>query len=610
MNSEKLRDYLVGSMNRVLDEFGRSFYAAIDALDVSHNKDNQGNDDIVLHDLVDKAAKNNPRFSEQKIASIKARSLDTSAIIQFLFGSKHWQIKKGNLHCILDYRNDLHHRKINKNLAEKFTIPSNAIKTTNCVINILELFSQHHSCSFVKEQLDWMTKGFELNKINKMEITQNNINSSRNFTMTKEQKECVSNIRDWLFGSSDKRYFVVSGKAGTGKTSVLANFLEESGLNPKNVLVATPTRKAREVLRKKLPERAGWRTRLRTIASVVWKYARPTYDGQDQIFKKIGKKSPATDRKLEGVTTLVVDEASMITKEEHEALTKYYRVVYFGDPDQLPPVIQEDSTDVPSGVLEKPDFVLNRIHRQSKDSPIIDVAARAKKGEQLEFFTVTEGVSWYNETSGDLDKNEFDKLLGEHDIIISGRNTTRIAANQKIRNIIGVTSYPGDTIPKPGEILIANQTLREVMGMRGINSGDRLVVLEFLGEVDIRSDNDSKEDSQRVLDYRLRVRIEGEESEQEAVIVVSSEMLGGTHVRGNKIVTRDISGPRSNVLRCDWGYAITVHKAQGSEWSKVLVLDDMIDNERIPKKNWNYVAYSRAIDKLTTIKLASKSRYL
>ena len=73
-------------------------------------------------------------------------------------------------------------------------------------------------------------------------------------------------------------------------------------------------------------------------------------------------------------------------------------------------------------------------------------------------------------------------------------------------------------------------------------------------------------------------------------------------------MTRDISGPVSRVLRVDWGYALTVHKAQGSEWPSVLVVDDLDHDDRVPRARWNYVAYTRAMERLTVVKLARSSR--
>ncbi|MBK7369398.1 MAG: ATP-binding domain-containing protein, partial [Candidatus Eisenbacteria bacterium] len=57
------------------------------------------------------------------------------------------------------------------------------------------------------------------------------------------------------------------------------------------------------------------------------------------------------------------------------------------------------------------------------------------------------------------------------------------------------------------------------------------------------------------------------------------------------------------VLRADWGYALTVHKAQGSEWPRVVVVDDNDPDHNVPSAKWNYVAYSRASEQLIVLRV-------
>jgi ATP-dependent exoDNAse (exonuclease V) alpha subunit len=88
-------------------------------------------------------------------------------------------------------------------------------------------------------------------------------------------------------------------------------------------------------------------------------------------------------------------------------------------------------------------------------------------------------------------------------------------------------------------------------------------------------------------------------------------MLAGLHLKGGgREDTRDISGPRSGVVRCEWGYALTVHKAQGSEWDRVLVLDDAASDERMDPRRRDYTAFTRARSSLTVLALATPSRLL
>jgi ATP-dependent exoDNAse (exonuclease V) alpha subunit len=86
-------------------------------------------------------------------------------------------------------------------------------------------------------------------------------------------------------------------------------------------------------------------------------------------------------------------------------------------------------------------------------------------------------------------------------------------------------------------------------------------------------------------------------------------MLVGRHIVGDEVSTRLIAGPRSGVLRCDWGYALTVHKAQGSEWGRVVVIDHG-SYDRIGARQWNYVALTRARQSVTVVRLRQETALL
>jgi ATP-dependent exoDNAse (exonuclease V) alpha subunit len=53
-----------------------------------------------------------------------------------------------------------------------------------------------------------------------------------------------------------------------------------------------------------------------------------------------------------------------------------------------------------------------------------------------------------------------------------------------------------------------------------------------------------------------------------------------------------------DVVYCDFGYAITCHKSQGSEWPYVIVYDEWMPPKVWDMKRWRYTAITRAADKL------------
>src|SRR5262249_42189491 len=139
--------------------------------------------------------------------------------------------------------------------------------------------------------------------------------------------------------------------------------------------------KAVEALKARLPR--GWKSRARTLASFLWKWAPAGYNGENIEFANLGAKSPEYQCKL-----IVVDEASMVTRRDARALMAYRNVLYVGDADQLPPVVEDEALEPElgsAGVLDSPDVSLALVHRQSKESSILAVAEAARKGKQPEF---------------------------------------------------------------------------------------------------------------------------------------------------------------------------------------------------------------------------------
>ena len=64
-----------------------------------------------------------------------------------------------------------------------------------------------------------------------------------------------------------------------------------------------------------------------------------------------------------------------------------------------------------------------------------------------------------------------------------------------------------------------------------------------------------------------------------------------------------MNDPYLNALRTVFGYALTCHKAQGSEFGKVLVMEEKFPYDEEQHWKWLYTSISRAVDKLVLIKV-------
>jgi len=413
--------------------------------------------------------------------------------------------------------------------------------------------------------------------------------------LSPDQRSAVEKAIEWyrMPGAGTGKPFAITGPAGSGKSTVLSAIIERTRLLPDAVVLIAPTGKAVEAIKARLPR--GWRSRARTVASFLWKYDLNGYKGEDAQFVVKGTKP--FDPKLRLV---IVDEASMITRRDRDALRQYGRVLYIGDADQLPPVVADDASEEThgsGGVLDAPDAVLRTVHRQDADSSVLRVANAVRTGQQPDHGVSADGhVIVLSEELGHVGVDQLDELIARADVVLTQRNSLRVAANEYVRWKRGFMRHPLDFTPKAGEILVASENFQDPVTKRKVSNGERLMVERYVGTRQMRDDD------RELLEYVVQAHPEGRTQDSQEW-VISSQMLAGDQIRGSVVMTEHVSGSRSKVLRADWGYALTVHKAQGSEWPHVLVVDDHNPDHFIPLEKWYYVAYSRASAQLAVLRV-------
>lgn len=240
--------------------------------------------------------------------------------------------------------------------------------------------------------------------------------------------------------------------------------------------------------------------------------------------------------------SFLIDEASMVASNIwYDILSFRKPIILIGDTAQLPPV----GDDI--YLMDDPDIILDTIHRQREKHGIVAFATNIREGKQAI-------VKYPNEVVF-RKKSELDSAdLVEFDIILCGRNKTRHSLNQSIRYHRGHTGLLVE-----GEQLIILQNNPDF----GVYNGEIVTVIEILKE------------SPR--QFVIRVESEGEEKS----LVIHKKQLGQPP---NKKLDRDL-------VFADYGYAITVHKAQGGEWDKVAVIDEPIYG--CDSRRWRYTAVSR-----------------
>lgn len=242
---------------------------------------------------------------------------------------------------------------------------------------------------------------------------------------------------------------------------------------------------------------------------------------------------------------ILLDECSMVSAEiANDMLQTGARIIAVGDPGQLPPVKGNP-------FFNRPDFVLHEIHRQAKESPIIRQAHRVRFGDNY----VADGDDFQVKSHVDRDD------ILNADAIICWKNTTRMQLNHLRRAHLGIAHTP----PRSGETMVCLMNNRDL----GLFNGATYTLAE---DYEPRS-------NRCVLDvsgYSVEVR---------------NTFVEGVDDSG-RIWSRDVTP-------FGFGYALTVHKCQGSEFERVILYDEyaMPDGYR----EWAYTGITRASKSITVV---------
>ena len=398
--------------------------------------------------------------------------------------------------------------------------------------------------------------------------------------LTAEQQQALDKIHNWL-NQNDDWEFRLGGFAGTGKTFLLQHLINTYN---KKVLCCAPTGKAASVLKSKLNG-----IEVITIHKALYQPVSPSSSeidrlielsikdpGNAEIHKKIEEEKKRLAELKVGFSLkmsteispgqlVIIDEASMVTKQMRNDLKNTgSKVLFVGDPGQLPPV--GDGGWFVNGELG---FVLQTVQRQALDSPIVRMSMEIRDGT-ISKKDYSDGLCRI------ISKKQIDgQEWLSADQVITGRNSTRYRLNRFFRNKLG---YSGE-LPNSGEKLICLKN-EEINGEILTNG----VICEAI--------------SNARFDEMLRKNLIDLEYENNTMIDVE---FYDYHFRANyqNDLVKDPWFFRKDMREFDYAYAITVHKSQGSEWGKVIIADDkMNQRDKEFRKRWLYTAVTRAKEEL------------
>ncbi|MBV8474642.1 MAG: FYDLN acid domain-containing protein [Hyphomicrobiales bacterium] len=358
-----------------------------------------------------------------------------------------------------------------------------------------------------------------------------------------EQSAALDKVGQWL-KAGEPQVFRMFGYAGVGKTT-LARHIAEAARG--EAAFAAFTGKAALVMRSKGCVGAS------TIHALIYRASEgdegaPTF--------KLNHDGPASRAGL-----IVIDECSMVDEELGRDLISFGKpILVLGDPAQLPPVKG-------GGYFTEaePDVMLTEIHRQAENDPIIRLSQIVREGGEIAY-------GEYGE-SRVIPRSEIDAAaVLAADQVLVGVNRTRRLYNQRIRELKGLK----EALPVAGDKLVCLRNDR-VKGL--INGG--LWRVEALGGM--RKDF-----------VRLTVRSEDETGRGQAKVAVLKQFFEGAEA--------DLPYPvRRESDEFDYGYALTVHKAQGSQWDRVMLFDES-RAFREHRARWLYTGLTRAARQLTIVR--------
>ena len=360
---------------------------------------------------------------------------------------------------------------------------------------------------------------------------------------SREQAEAIDKVGRWL-KAGEPQVFRLFGYAGVGKTTLARHVAE--GAQGETAFAAF-TGKAAMVMR------ANGCAGATTIHALIY---RASEGAEGAPTFTLNEDGPASRAGL-----IVIDECSMVDAELARDLLSFGKpILVLGDPFQLPPVKGGGYfTDT------QPDVMLTAIHRQAEDNPIIRLSQIVRSGGDLK-----EGV--YGETRI-LRRTEIDaaQVLAADQVLV-GVNRTRRAYNQRMRELNGFS----EPLPAAGDRLVC---LRNDRAKGLINGG--LWRVEALGGLQ--------------KDFvKMTVRSEDEGAQKSVKVAVLKQFFEGTEA--------ELAYPlRRESDEFDYGYALTVHKAQGSQWDDVMLFDESFAF-REHRARWLYTGLTRAAKRLTVVR--------
>jgi exodeoxyribonuclease-5 len=399
-----------------------------------------------------------------------------------------------------------------------------------------------------------------------------------------QQDRARSIVSRWMRDPNSKQTFYLAGYAGVGKSALAKDLVSGSS---KKWLFAAYTGKAAHVLSTKGCAGA------RTIHSLIYRFAGEAKAAQIAALEKELSSPDTTDirrraaaqellqiQKTRGpkftrwetgpldsdeVAGVVVDECSMCNSELGRDLESFgKKILVLGDPAQLPPVRG-------GGYFTErdPDVMLTEVHRQSLDSGVLRLATHIREGGSLSGFpSAPDAVILSSAT----DREIRTQAALSADQVLVGLNRTRHDLNRRLRALRSRTTQ----LPYAGDRLVCLRNERDT----GLFNGSQWTVLS----------------AEQPTEETMALTVKSEDDDR---VVATDAWLH--HFDGRAEDLKRLGPGVRDYSEFDWGSALTVHKAQGSGWPRVLVVDESRRLGGTEPRRWIYTAITRSSEHVTVL---------
>ena len=420
------------------------------------------------------------------------------------------------------------------------------------------------------------------------------------------QTEALDKLEDFVKAPRDKSEktqstFVLVGRGGTGKTTIVKKITDM--FPGKKVVGAAVSHTAKNNLKKSL----GGKT-VKTISAVTG------LESKDKI------REGFNDTTLSKADVIIIDECSMIDtvtmNRIYELASPNVKIIFMGDNVQLRPINENSSPTFDAATKAEYNAKLTERMRQGKESPIVplsdivaenverpekEIERKVIKRRENNFNPITnKGVIFTNSKTELMENLKRDlKSDIQNTKIISYSNDTNNNNRDEMNGVVRDILWGADAKNEynVGEILVSDNNFYEGKELT-ITNGEYYQVQNIKPIPNAVTVN-----NQIFPGYALTVKVISETDNFGKTMTITLPNAASKEQIKNKSLFPDIN----------YGYAITSHKAQGSTYNNVYVMEDNIISSRVSNKEVNeslYVAMTRPRNKLVMFSELKEGEFL